>query len=216
MLLMLWTLLMTPLVQASQGPYMWGVGPTISTIVLPGTHPFNFPDEADAAGFKGTGGDVGFGLHGVMYMRATQRFGTHMWYHTGQNGYSSPNLTLEYDFVGSSANGVTVLGGLGGGFGSQSWENEAGSKLKMNTFILRAQGSVNYRTKANCVEIGAFVNMFLPSGQRIEKPNGNETDVGFVMYPTLGLEFTAFFGDFKPPKKGKNKRQRRRKKGGRR
>jgi len=163
MLLMLWTLLMTPLVQASQGPYMWGVGPTISTIVLPGTHPFNFPDEADAAGFKGTGGDVGFGLHGVMYMRATQRFGTHMWYHTGQNGYSSPNLTLEYDFVGSSANGVTVLGGLGGGFGSQSWENEAGSKLKMNTFILRAQGSVNYRTKANCFEIGAFVNMLVLS-----------------------------------------------------
>jgi hypothetical protein len=215
MLLMLWTLLLSPFAHAGEGPYMWGVGPTISTIVLPGSHPFNFPDEADDAGFKATGPDVGLGIHAVMYMRATQRFGTHMWYHTGENGYSSPNLTLEYDFVGSSANGVTVLGGLGGGFGAQRWKNENNDKLKMSTFILRAQGSVNYRTKANCFELGAFVNFFLPSGQSIESKDGEETEVGFVMYPTFGLEFTGFFGDFRPPKNA-NKRGRRKKKGGRR
>ena len=217
MLLLLWTLVMTPFASAQQGPFMWGIGPTISTVVLPGEMPFNFPDEADAAGFKGTGGDVGFGVHGVLYMRHTQRFGTHIWYHTGANGYSSPNLTLEYDFVGTAANGGTVLGGLGGGFGSQSWENDNGAKLKMNTFIARGQGSVNFRTPANAYELAAFVNIFFPSGTRIESANGVEQEAAFVIYPQIGLEFTAFFGDFKAPRKGKKNRNRRnRKRGGRR
>ena len=59
-----------------------------------------------------------------MYMRHTQRFGTHMWYHTGANGYSSPNLTIEYDFVGSAANNVAFLGGLGVASAHRAWENE--------------------------------------------------------------------------------------------
>lgn len=55
MLLLLWTLIMTPFASANQGPFMWGVGPTISTVALPAQMPFNFPDEADALNFKGTG-----------------------------------------------------------------------------------------------------------------------------------------------------------------
>lgn len=228
MLLMLWTLIMTPFASADQGPFMWGVGPTISTVALPAQMPFNFPDEAetDKVNFKGTGGDVGFGVHAVMYMRHTQRFGTHMWYHTGANGYSSPNLTIEYDFVGSSANNVAFLGGLGGGFGSQSWKNDAGDKLSMNTFIARGQGSVNFRTHTNMFELAVFLNMFFPSGSVIEPAGNNdvgngpgkEVDAAFVIYPQLGLEFTAYFGDFKPPRKGNKKRRNRRnkKRGGRR
>lgn len=217
MLLLLWTLIMTPFASANQGPFMWGVGPTISTVALPAQMPFNFPDEADALNFKGTGGDVGFGVHAVMYMRHTQRFGTHMWYHTGANGYSSPNLTIEYDFVGTSANNVAFLGGLGGGFGSQSWENDAGDKLSMNTFIARGQGSVNFRTHTNMFQLGVFMNVFFPSGSTIERKNGAELDAAFVIYPQLGIEFTTFFGDFKPPRKGNKKRRNRRKKrGGRR
>jgi hypothetical protein len=217
MFLILWTLLMTPFAQAEQGPYMWGVGPVISTIVLPGDHPFNFPDQADDAGFTKTSGDVGLGVHAVMYMRATQRFGTHLWYHSGSGGYSSPNVTMEYDFVGSSANGMTLLGGFGAGFGYQRWKTGEGDeqkKLTMNTFILRAQGSVNYRTKTNCFEIGTFMNFFLPSGSVIESGDGKSEPTNFVMYPTVGLEFTGYFGDFRPPKK--SKRSRRSKKKGRR
>ena len=220
MLLLLWTLVMTPFASAQEGPFMWGVGPTLSTVVLPGAMPFNFPDEADDLGFEKTGGDVGIGVHAVMYMRHTQRFGTHAWYHTGAGGYSSPNLTLEYDFVGSSANGVTVLGGLGGGFGSQSWENDNGDKLKMNTFIARGQGSVNFRTPTVCYELAAFVNMYFPANTKIEKKTGETIDAAYTLYPVLGLEFTAFFGDFKPPGKGKGKgkgrKGRKKKRGGRR
>ena len=59
-----------------------------------------------------------------------------------------------------------------------------------------------------------FINWFIP-GRQLWDENGTSEEVqvkgGF--YPTLGLEGTVFFGDFKPPKKGKNRRK---KKGGRR
>ena len=49
MLLMLWTMLMSPFAHAEQGPYMWGVGPTLNTIVFP-THPIDFPDDVESVG----------------------------------------------------------------------------------------------------------------------------------------------------------------------
>jgi len=214
MLLLLWTILMTPFAQAEQGPYMWGVGPTLNTIVFP-PHPVNFPKQADDLGFKKTGFDMGFGVHAVMYMRPTQRFGSHLWYSAGAEGYSSPNITFEYDFIGSSANNVSVLAGLGGGFGAQRWKNENEDKFKMSTFILRAQGSVNFKTKRNCYEMGLFANFYFPAGSSIEKADGKDIDdINFVIYPTVGLEFTGYFGDFTPPKKGR--KGRRKKRGGRR
>jgi len=216
MLLMLWTMLLAPLAHAEQGPYMWGVGPTLNAVVWP-SHPLDFPKAAEEEGFKQTGLPVGFGVHAVMYMRATQRFGTHLWYSGGSNGYSSPNITFEYDFVGSSANNVSVLAGLGGGFGFQRWKNDNEDKFKMNTFILRGQGSVNFKTKRNCYEMGLFANFLLPSGSRVEMADGTEKEAGFSIYPTLGLEFTAYFGDFTPPRKGrKGRKGRRKKRGGRR
>ena len=57
--------LTTPVAHASQTPYMWGIGPTVNTIVLPGNHPFEFPDVVKSAGFKTTGGDVGFGYDAI-------------------------------------------------------------------------------------------------------------------------------------------------------
>ena len=196
---------------AGRTPYMWGIGPTVSTMVLPGSHPFEFPDAVESAGFKKTGGDIGFGLHGVLHMRKHQRFGTRAWYHVGDNGYSAANATVDFDFVGTSANNVHVLGGLGAGFGSQSWAKETGAEFRMNTFIIRAQSSVGFRSRKNCYQIGAFINVHVPGDQTITRTNGSQTDVPFAVYPSLGLEFTTFFGDFKPPKKKRNKRRRGRK-----
>ena len=109
----------------ADGPYMWGVGPTINTMVYPGEHPAAWPGGTKVENDEGTKvplldktrGDVGMGVHGVLYMRKHQRIGAHAWYATGANGFRSPNFTLEYDFEGTEANGVGVLGGLGLGLG---------------------------------------------------------------------------------------------------
>ena len=74
--------------------------------------PFNFPDEADALNFK-VPAVTSASACTLSCMRHSVSART--WYHTGANGYNSPNLTIEYDFVGSAANNVAFLGGLGGG-----------------------------------------------------------------------------------------------------
>ena len=221
MLLFLWTMLMSPIANAGPSPYMWGVGPMVNTIVLPGEHPIGFPkatrikdaDGNNQALLDKTLGDVGIGVHGVLYMKRAQRLSSHAWYSTGAGKYRSPNFTFEYDFAGQSSSGVTILGGLGAGLGSQRWTTEDTGTLRMNHYILRAQGAANYRTKKNCYEIGAFVNWFLPGRQLWqEKGASEETRVKGGFYPTMGVEMTAFFGDFRPPKSNKKKK----KKGGRR
>jgi len=223
MLLLLWTLITIPIASAGSGPYMWGVGPMVNTIVLPGEHPASFPkatrikdqDGNNQALLDKTLGDVGFGVHGVLYMKKAQRISSHAWYSTGAGQYRSPNITFEYDFAGQASNGVTLLGGLGAGLGAQRWTTDSAGTLKMNHYILRGQGAVNYRTKKNCYEMGAFINWYLPGRQLWDAAGDAEEErVKGGFYPTLGLEGTVFFGDFRPPKTGGKKR--RKKKGGRR
>jgi hypothetical protein len=82
---------------------------------------------------------------------------------------------------------------------------------------LRAQGAFNYRTKANCYEFGVFFNMNIPGVQNWDEDEKDTETVRGGFYPTLGIEGTVFFGDFRPPKKGGGKRGKRgKKKGGRR
>ena len=69
-------------------------------------------------------GDVGFGVHGVLYMKKTQRISTHGWFSTGAGQYRSPNFTFEYDFVGQASSGVTLLAGLGAGLGTRGWRRD--------------------------------------------------------------------------------------------
>jgi len=222
MLMILLSLFASPAV-AGSGPYMWGVGPVVNTMVLPGEYPVGFPKETKVENEDGklktvldkTQGDIGVGVHGVLYMKKAQRVGGHAWIQTGGGDFSSQNFTLEYDFAGDAANGVTILAGIGGGFGKQKWRTAGEGELTMNTYILRGQGGVNYRTKRNCYELAGYLNWNIPGKQVWDETDVDEVDASGGFYPTLGLEATMFFGDFRPPKnRGTNKR--RRKKSGRR
>lgn len=207
--------------EAASGPYMWGVGPVINTMVLPGSHPVSFPGDTRVENEAGnkvsvldkTNGDIGFGVHSVLYMKRAQRVGAHAWFQTGSGDFRSSNLTFEYDFIGNSSNGVTVLAGLGGGFGTQRWRTSGEGELKGNTYILRGQASVNYRTKTTCYEVGTYLNWNIPGKQVWDEIDGDEVEVGGGFYPVVGIEGTVFFGDFKPPKNGGAKKRRGKKSG---
>ena len=213
MLLFLLSLLSTA--QAG-GPYMWGVGPTVNTIVVPGQHPAGFPKATKDADKKPlldkTGADMGIGGHGVLYMSKTLRFGSHLWYTFGNGGYRSPNWTLDLDFAGKDMSGVGLLAGAGLGLGHQRWATSGEGELKMATYILRGQAAVNYRTKQNMFELALWVNLNIPGRQKWTPAGGQTEELagGWPPYPTLGLEATVYFGDFKPPGSGKKKKKKRR------
>ena len=148
-----------------------------------------------------------------MYMRHTQRFAA-TWYHGANGTASNPDHRVRFRGFSGQQRGLPRRTG---GVGLQSWENERGDKLSMNTFIARGQGSVNFRTPTNMPELAVFSIYSSPRVPSFELGEHKEVDAAFVIYPQLGLEFTAYFGDFKPPRKGNKKRRNRRKKrGGRR
>ncbi len=200
--------------EAGSSPYMWGVGPTVNTIVYPGEHPLSFPkatrDEENETLMDKTRGDMGIGAHGVLYMKKTQRVGSHLYTSFGAGGYRATNFTLDYDFAGTESNGVGVLGGLGLGVGTQRWEKGGIGELKMATYIGRAQGSVIYRTRRQAYEIAGFFHLCLPGKQRWDVAGETEEEeVTGGFYPYLGVEATAYFGDFKAPSSKKKKRRKR-------
>ena len=224
MLMVLLSMLVAPS-EAASGPYMWGVGPVVNTMVLPGEYPVGFPKQTKEENDDGkmktvldkTQGDIGVGVHGVLYMKKAQRVGGHAWIQKGGGDFSSQNITFEYDFAGDAANGVTVLAGLGGGFGKQKWRTPSEGELTMNTYILRGQGGVNYRTKRNCYEMAAYLNWSIPGKQLWDETGeADEVEASGGFYPTLGIEATMFFGDFRPPQNRGGGSKGRRKKSGRR
>ena len=206
---------------AGSGPYMWGVGPVVNTMVLPGEHPVSFPKDTRVENEDGknvsvldkTRGDIGFGVHSVLYMKKAQRVGAQGWFQSGAGNFRSSNITFAYDFIGNSSNGVTVLAGLGGGFGTQRWRTRGEGELKRNTYILRGQASVNYRTKSTCYEAAAYLNWNIPGSQTWEPAEEDEARISGGFYPVAGIQGTVFFGDFRPPKSGNSKRRRGKKSG---
>ena len=221
MLMILLSLFVSPSL-AGSGPYMWGVGPVVNTMVLPGEYPVGFPTQTKEENEEGknrtrldkTRGDIGIGVHGVLYMKKAQRIGGHAWIQKGGGNFSSQNITIEYDFAGDAANGVTMLAGLGGGFGKQKWKTGGVGELTMNTYILRGQAGVNYRTKRNCYELAGYVNWSIPGKQTWDETEvTEEVEASGGFYPALGIEATMFFGDFRPPKNRGGSKGRRKKSG---
>lgn len=214
-MLLLLIALLTP--AQAQGPYMWGAGPMLNTIVIPGRYPAGFPPktkDGKESLLQKTKGDFGFGGHGVLYIGKTKRLGTHAWLtgsHDG-SGYLAPNWTLDFDFAGVDLSGVALLAGLGVGLGHQRWKQSGAGLLGGATYILRGQTSANYRIKKMMFEVGLWAE-FMFSGPQTWNPSGTDestsTVPGGFPYPLMGLEATCYFGDFTPPGSGKKRKKRR-------
>ncbi len=208
-------LLLMSLINPADAAYMWGVGPTVNTIVWPSSYPngglvSKLDDDMDE-----TTSDMGIGAHGVLYLGKKKRIGSHAWYGFGTGGYRSLNWTVDADLFGTDSSGVGVLGGFGAGLGTQRWEDPDEGELKMGTFILKGQGAVTYRSARNrqAYELGGYVGVVLP-GTATFQPTGGEKETlsgadSTGIYPQIGIEATVYFGDFSPPKSRKKGKKRR-------
>jgi hypothetical protein len=207
-------LLLMSLLSPAEAAYMWGVGPTVNTIIWPSSYPNGGLVSKLDNDMDETTGDLGIGGHGVLYFKKKMRVGSHLWYAFGTGRYRSWNWTVDADLWGIESNSVSVLGGFGAGLGTQRWKDYDHGELTMGTYILKTQGSVTYRTKRQAYELGSYVGILLP-GQVDFQPTGGEKESidgvdsgGF--YLQIGLEATVFFGDFKPPKSKKKKKKKKR------
>jgi hypothetical protein len=118
-------------------------------------------------------------------------------------------------FRGVENGGSTALddddgGGGGGGEAGDSAGGPGGDKLRVTYFPLRAQLSALYRQDVWALQLTLYGELGIPGRHVYTSPNGDPEDVNaalsFVNYPSIGLEITGFYGDFKlrdKKKKGK-------------
>jgi hypothetical protein len=218
---------------ANNGPMMWGVGPTFSTIAFPGGHPLKWPklSEADAALMPAgelddnrkittldeVRGDMAVGARGVFYFNKEWRGGlrTHL-FSAGAN-YNALDFTLEADKMLFNQSRLGAYGGVGLGFGKMKFgAEESDAELKLSTYLLRGQLGGIYRLKKAAIEVGLFVQPTFPGLQEYTATDGTVAEIeglfgskdtgGGGTFWHGGLEATVYFGDFQPPKKKSNKK----------
>jgi hypothetical protein len=233
-----------PTADAASGVYMWGVGPTISTIAYPGRHPVSFPkisnDELAEGDFGAdvddrrritsldeVKGDAAIGARGVVYFTRSIRGAVRFHAFSAGKNYNSADVTFEVDKIFFQESKASAYGGLGLGFGNMKFEGDTAVEdlqdpsLSMATYLLRGQAGGMYRWKSTALELGLFANLVVPGVMEFSGQSGDSVEMasfgGNGVYWHGGLEATMYFGDFTPPKNAKKKgpKNKRNKKGGR-
>lgn len=212
MLPLILSLLVSSADAKSNGPYMWGVGPSLGTIAYPGRFPPALPNDDDGdnvSGIDKAAGDVQFGVRGVAYLDKEWRGGARALAGWGVgkngNGFRQQAITLEVDKILVGQNSMYAFGGAGLGFGKMHLaSDDSSATVDLSTYLVRGQLGAYYRMKKSAVEVNFFAVFVWPGVQTYTGGSGNESEISGGNYLNGGLEGTVYFGDFKPPKK-KNK-----------
>jgi hypothetical protein len=223
-------LLCSPVAHAKSSHYMFGVGPRVGTIVIPGGYPASFPsfDEVGQNGEE-TGekikigedttiekvrGDMILGVEGLYWADKTNRLAASAGLGLG-SGYNDTHLILKYDKMNAmDALDAFVGGGLGVGVANFRGEND--EHLRVPYYPIRGEVGAIFRQKTYAIQALIFLNLNLPGRQTLtleqEAKDGSieeveyESGFGWSFYPQLGAELQLLFGDFtKPRNKKKNK-----------
>ncbi|MCB9673874.1 MAG: hypothetical protein H6737_02095 [Alphaproteobacteria bacterium] len=197
--------------------YMWGVGPRIGTNFLPGAYPSAFPRMVADDIVDGTDadpipvidkvrGDVSFGFEAQYYVNGGSRIGMIGGFDVGKRFFDA-NVLLKYNIVLQSAS-VDFLFGGGAGFGTQAWRGGPDAelaRLRVPYFPLRVEAAGMIRAGWMAFQLTPYFQYNLQSNVFYTSDDGNELDVRGGVYPTMGIELSALFGDYEPPQPRKRK-----------
>jgi hypothetical protein len=138
--------------QAADGPYMWGVGPSLSTIAWPGAYPNQFPratgdnDPSPRDNLEAVKGDLSIGGRGLLYLKNKQRLGARLNLGFG-NGYNATTFTIEYEQSILREDNINVFVGGGIGVGRLKFAQGENGTLSTNTYNTRLQVAATFRDK---------------------------------------------------------------------
>lgn len=195
--------------EAHAGVTMWGVGPTVSTVLYPIRYPKAFPKAADDLGwsYDGSRGDFSLGAHGIFYVDMDSRLGARAGVGWGA-GWSHRWIDVEYERIFTSDSGFHLLGGVGLGLGQDGFTDTVDNQLDASFFMGRADFGGIYRDKVRAYELDLYAQYSVVAEHRFTPAGSEESEVikgAGSRYPAIGVEATVYFGDFTPPKSGKPK-----------
>lgn len=140
----------------NQGPHMYAVGATLSTLVFPGAYPGNFPKNVDNGDpnprdtLELVRGDAGLAARGIVYLDNQNRIGLRLerGFGVGDGGDMRRTVfTIEYEKSLLRQDQVQVFAGGGIGFGRLNFDQGDNGELTLNTWNTRLQVAANYRYK---------------------------------------------------------------------
>ncbi len=226
---LLWILACPPDALAGSGHYMYGVGPRIGTIVIPGAYPASFPsfdglDENDEetgekvkieddTTIEKVRGDVILGLEGLYWADKTNRLAASGGFGLGES-YNDSHLILKYAKV-SNMDALDLFFGGGLGVGLANWRGDEGEHLRVPYYPLRIEVGAITRNKSWAVQGLFFLNVNIPGHQTLTidqlATDGTtyeqeyESGFGWSFYPQIGAELQVLFGDFTKPRNNNKK-----------
>lgn len=207
---------------AAAEPYLWGVGPRLGTIVLPGAFPVAFPprvnrydmDDDGETDLDGDGNPIETSLtrsrweallggEGVYYLDETNRVGGLAGVALGDRFFDL-HLIAKYDRV-LVPGSIDILAGGGVGFGWMRFGGDVGEeRLSLTYYPLRLHLLGQIRDGSRAYQLGVAGQFDVPARHSYVGQKGEEIEVSApVNYLLLQLELTVMFGDFEPPKKKK-------------
>jgi hypothetical protein len=212
---------------AGTSTYMFGFGPRVGTIVIPGGYPASYPsfDEQDQNGEE-TGekikigedtsiekvrGDLILGMEGLYWADKSNRLAGTVGLGLG-SGYNDAHLILKYDKM-QAMDALDVFVGGGVGVGVANFKGDEGEHLRVPYYPIRGEVGAIFRQKTHAIQALLFLNLNLPGRQTLtldqEAADGTlyeveyESAFGWSFYPQLGAEIQLLFGDFTKPRKNK-------------
>lgn len=188
-------------------PYMWGVGPQVSTVVYPTRFPGGFPkDIPDEWNFDASRGDIEFALRGAFYLNTESRLAGRIGLGGGP-GWFTRWADVGLDRMLTSNSGFHTLVGANLGLGRDRFTDSGGRELEVSNAVIRAQFGGIYRNKTQAYELGVFMAYHVPF-EHLYDPGGLDEQTlkgSGSRYGMIGVEASVFFGDFTPPKSKKKK-----------
>ena len=184
-------------------PYMWGVGPKVGTVVLPGRYPAKFNDTIRADnGLSAVGFDLSVGFDSWYYVNGGSRLGATADVALGA-GYVDTSFLFKYNVVlQSQALDFLFGGGIGAGWMRMSGDGE--SRLQMPYYPMRAEVATLLRDDTRGYQITVYGEYAVPSTRSYRTVAGTDLDPkdlqGSGIWASLGLEFSVMFGDFEIPR----------------
>ncbi|MFK7930229.1 MAG: hypothetical protein AB8H79_18720 [Myxococcota bacterium] len=192
--------------------WMWGIGPHVGTMVLPGRYPVSLPKLKGGDSESGPRLDEGIvkaqhdlilGVEGVYYMNRHHRVGFTAGGDVGLGlgegrRFSDWSFILTYDYA-IQGRALDVLFGGGVGAGTQGWRGPEEQTLRVNTFPLRGEASVLARDNTRAYQLTLFMQLNVPSNSVYTDAAGDQPDINGGFYLTSGVELSVLFGDFEPP-----------------
>jgi hypothetical protein len=225
--------LAAPVASAGDNTPMWGIGPSIQSVMYPFEFPTAFPKLGDDAPASLNGhtdekgrittldaarGDLTVGAKGTVWMnREFRASGQLLVGSFGGTGIREFSLQADKIFF-SESRGHAFFGG-GVGFGRMKFDgsyNEEATSLTNRNYNARVHVGGIYRMKKQAVEVALFFKPSVNALQEYQVESLEEpiaASGGFYWHG--GLEATYYFGDFTQRQAGQGGKNRGGKRGGR-